>query len=103
MGPAHTRWKDERTPPASREEATERGPIKPEEPAPIETLSPPEPETLGDETLSQATSETLSETPCAECNKPFTPARATARFCSAACRLKAHRRYAATEKAAPAA
>jgi hypothetical protein len=28
---------------------------------------------------------------CAQCQKPFTPARADARFCSPACRLKAHR------------
>jgi hypothetical protein len=95
MAAAHAKWKDERTPPASPEEAIERGLIiKPEEPAPGETLSLQEPETLGDETLRQGTGETLSETTCAECSKPFTPVRATARFCSPACRLKAHRRAA---------
>ena len=51
-----------------------------------ETLSPPE---MADETLNEA-SETL--TACAECGKRFTSARATARYCSSACRLKAHRR-----------
>ena len=94
MRTAHLKWQDHRTPPASPEEAIERGLVKPEEPTPSETLSLQEPETLGDETLSQALDETLSETTCAECGKPFTPARATARFCSAACRLKAHRRAA---------
>ena len=28
---------------------------------------------------------------CAQCQEPFTPARADARYCSPACRLKAHR------------
>lgn len=46
-----------------------------------------------DETLSQ--NETLTETlrACAfdECGKMFKPLRSTARFCSPACRLRAHR------------
>jgi hypothetical protein len=29
--------------------------------------------------------------PCDFCTKPFTPIRSTARFCSTACRVKAHR------------
>jgi hypothetical protein len=45
---------------------------------PIETLS-----------LSETANETLSA--CDECGKRFTPKRATARYCSSACRLKAHR------------
>jgi hypothetical protein len=35
--------------------------------------------------------------PCAECGGDFTPRRATARFCSAACRLAAHRRLGVAE------
>jgi predicted RNA-binding Zn-ribbon protein involved in translation (DUF1610 family) len=63
--------------------------------APIETLT----ETLSgsetvDETLSG--SETVDETlsACVKCGKRFKPARASAQFCSPACRLKAHRRRA---------
>jgi hypothetical protein len=40
-------------------------------------------------------------TPCAECGGGFTPRRTTARFCSAACRLAAHRRLSMTEKPSP--
>lgn len=76
-----------------------------ESPVPLdgETLS--EPETLT-ETLSPVEalkSETLSEDVklsvsdgngvlCVECGASFVPKRATARFCSDACRLKAHRK-----------
>ena len=54
-----------------------------------ETLKPTV-ETLT-ETLSQP--ETADETlrACAVCEKRFTPARVTAQYCSAACRLKAFR------------
>jgi hypothetical protein len=89
MAAAHARWKDEGTPPASLEEAIERGLIKPVE---LETDTLPEPETDRPETDNPAEPETDALRSCEACNTPFMPKRADARFCSAACRLKAHRR-----------
>jgi ferredoxin len=100
MAAAHARWKDDRTPPASLEEAIARGFIKPKN-APAESVT-------GTESVTQESvtgepdpeSVTAPERACVECGKPLASARPNARFCSTACRMKAHRRDAATEKAA---
>jgi hypothetical protein len=42
--------------------------------------------------MTPPVNETLSEAICAECGNAFTPVRSTAKFCSAACRVKANRR-----------
>jgi len=56
---------------------------KPETLSVVETDNETLTETLvADETLSQ----------CTECSKPFQSSRSSARYCSSACRLKAHRR-----------
>lgn len=41
----------------------------------------------------------LSVRPCAQCGSSFTPKRSTARFCSTACRVAAHRAKASTTQA----
>lgn len=57
----------------------------------LEDETPVEPETP-DETITETLSddETLNE--CDVCGVSFQPKRASARYCSSACRLKAHRR-----------
>jgi ferredoxin len=92
MAAAHARWKDDRTPPASPEEAIERGLIKPE--------IGPEPAT--DHTTSAAADNAATDNPtpvatdnlrqCEECGNPFEAKRSDARFCSSTCRSKASRR-----------
>lgn len=87
MAAAHHRWKDHRTPPAGPEEVTN-----------VETLSSAAATDETPTSVSNADHETLSATTCEECGEPFVPVRRSAKFCSPACRLKAHRR--ATETAA---
>ncbi len=57
---------------------------------PRETDKPIVVETANLETANETANET--DRPCSECGIIFTPKRADARFCSPACRLKAHRK-----------
>jgi hypothetical protein len=58
----------------------------------VETLSPVETDNrASDETLTETLSSDETLRTCEVCRKRFTPLRATARYCSPACRLKAHR------------
>lgn len=41
---------------------------------------------------------TVPKRKCAECGKGFSPARCDQKFCSAACRLKNHRKKKESEK-----
>lgn len=97
MTAGHARWKDERTPPASFEEAIERGFIKPE----AVTDVPTEPVTDTPVTDSPSAPVTDNLRPCEACNTPFEPKRADARFCSATCRQRAHRRETEAVEPAP--
>jgi hypothetical protein len=81
MAAAFAKWRDHRTPPAGPEDAASP-------PAGPQIVSVTEPLTVTDDSVTEASSVTR----CAECNEPFAPQRATARFCSPACRQKAHRR-----------
>jgi hypothetical protein len=88
MAAAHARWKDERTPPASPEEAIERGLIRREAVTDI-SANPVTDEPVTDN-LSELVTDSLRH--CEACNTPFEPKRADARYCSPACRQRAHRR-----------
>ena len=83
MAAAHARWKDERTPPASPEEAVERGLVKPEV----------EPEPATDHTPITATDHVATDNPthvatdnlrpCIECGTTFEAKRRN--VCACAC------------------
>jgi hypothetical protein len=86
MASAHARWKDERTPPASLEEAIERGLIKPNNIVPIN------PDIPDIDIPDNIIPDTPILRPCEECGTSFEPKRSDARFCSDACRKRASRR-----------
>jgi ferredoxin len=92
MAAAHARWQDARTPPASLKEAIERGFISQENAAPksVTDMESVTPKAVTHEPDTESV--TAPERACVECGNPLSSTRPDAKFCSTACRMKAHRR-----------